>query len=379
MNEPIRVLQVVTIMNLGGLENFIMNLYRSIDRTRVQFDFLVHRQERGAFDDEIEKLGGKIYRLSPIRPLNFFKYKKQIKNFFNKNSKFKIVHSHLNANSAIILYEAKRARIPVRIAHSHTDETINHYYLFRKVLKTQVKKYSTDNFACSVSAGKWLFDKAKFSIFNNSIDVFRFKFDADIRKKIRLDLGLTKDQILIGNISNFSKPKNIEFLIDVFYHFNQIDNTAMLILVGDGSLKNSIKEKLKNIGIDNKVIFTNQVFNPEDYMCAMDLFLFPSLFEGFPLTLVEAQCNGLQILMSDTISREIILTDLIEIKSLNTLSLNWAVRIEGIIKQKKDLQRFTYFKQLKDKGFDVKDNAEVLLDFYLRKLGENSIKGLPEA
>lgn len=363
MKEPIRVLQVVTIMNLGGLENFLMNLYRKVDRSKIQFDFLVHRQERGAFDDEIEQLGGKIYRLTALHPFKYFSYRKMLKDFFRQHPEYKIIHSHINEGNAIVLSIAKECGVQQRISHSHIDTTIGKFGVLREIPKRLTSRYSSFNYACSVNAGKWLYGKNEFEVFKNSIDVNRFKFNRENRNKIRKQLNLSDDQLLVGNIARFNTQKNHRFLVEVFFEFLKLKPDSKLILIGEGNLENEIKARIHHLKIEKNVIFTGVVFNTEEYLSAMDLFLFPSLFEGLGIVAVEAQCNGLPVLMSENIPDETVLTDLIQIKSLKSSVKEWTEKLFEMSGSKQN--RIEYAEMIRQKGFDIETNAEKLTKFYL--------------
>lgn len=373
MKEPIRILQVVTIMNLGGLENFIMNIYRNIDRSQFQFDFLVHRQERGFFDDEIEELGGRIFRFNPIRPTQFFKYKNELRTFFLSHREYKIIHSHLNENSGIILSVAKEMKIPVRIAHSHAKATAGPYKFLRKLIKKSIPYYSTVNLACSKDAGKWLFNSKKFEVFNNSIDCDKFKFQQNTTKNnlLRKSLNIKPDEFVLGLIARFSPTKNHQFLIEVFSELLKIEKKSKLILIGDGELKEDILNKVKKHNIIDSVIFVGNVSNPQDYLSIMDVFVLTSFYEGMPLSLIEAQCNGLPILMSDTIPSEIEITDLVFKESLNSSPAIWANKILHLKRSPDNLNRIDYSEIVKNTGFDVKMNSLKLLDLYKKGLSLN--------
>lgn len=367
MNKPIRILQVVTIMDLGGLENFLMTIYRNIDRSQIQFDFLVHRQERGVFDDEIERMGGKIFRLNPIRPTRFFSYQNELKSFFKEHKEYRIVHSHINENSALVLNIAKKMGIPTRIAHSHAKTTAKPYKALRNILKRNVHSNATHSLACSVEAGHWLYNQNKFDVFKNSVNVNRFKYpnkDNNVLK-LKSKLGFSKHDFVIGLIARFSPVKNHDFLIDVFHEYHKMNNNSKLLLVGEGELKEQIKNKVNFLGIENYVVFTGNVNNPEDYLSAMNLFIMTSFSEGMPVVLVEAQCNGLPVLMSDAVPDEVILTDLIYKESLDSSEKTWVNKIELIKKTHEYNKRDGYGDVIISKGFDIETNSEKLVDLYL--------------
>lgn len=248
MKEPIRILHVVTTMNLGGLENYLMNLYRNIDRTKIQFDFLMHRIEESAFDREIEALGGKIYRLNPIRPMLYFQYQAELKFFLKKHPEYIIVHSHINANSALVLSAAKKVGIPVRIAHAHIAATAKKNWIFREILKMRVHGLATHHLACSKEAGKWLYGTNDFKVFNNGIDAQKYKFNNEMRLAIRAALNVESNEILIGHVGRFNTQKNHEFLINVFVKYNNEQPSSKLILIGEGELKENIKNQIDKLG-----------------------------------------------------------------------------------------------------------------------------------
>ena len=283
--EPIRVLQVVTIMNRGGLETMLMNYYRKIDRSKIQFDFMTNRSERGDYDDEIEALGGRIYRMSPIKPGNYRKYFKELDKFFNEHKEYKVVHSHINENSGFVLRAAKNAGISCRIAHSHlSDLKLDYKYPFRIYARKNLKGNVTDYFACSRRAGEWLFEKkiinsGKITILNNAVDSHKFKINEIIRNKARKDLGIENKKV-IGHIGRFNPQKNHKFLIDIFNEVYKKDKDTILLLIGDGYLKEKIQDKVKALGLENGVMFLGVRKDISELMQAMDLFLFPSQFEG---------------------------------------------------------------------------------------------------
>ena len=365
MEKKIRVLHVVTIMNLGGIETFLMTLYRNIDRTKIQFDFLVHRTEVGFFDKEVKMLGGRIFHASAMNPKNYFKYKKELESFL-RNSDYKIIHSHLNANSSVVLGAAKKIGIPIRISHSHIDKTTNGLKgLIKNFNKIFINKVSTNRFACSEKAGAWLFGKqGDFTVFNNSIDTSRFKFDLSTREKLRDELSISQDCLLIGNVARFNYQKNHNFQIDVFYELLKIQKNAKLLLIGEGELQDEIKNKVKHLGIEDSVIFTGAIGNANDYFNAMDIFLFPSKFEGLGIVGIEAQANGLPVLMNDQLPPELNQTDLVYRLSLEAPLNLWVKQIQII--QNLNINRSIYSDQLLEKGYDIKKNAEYLENFYLK-------------
>lgn len=362
MGEPIRVLQVVTHMNRGGLETMLMNYYRNIDRTKVQFDFLTHRpeNEKKDYDDEIRSLGGKIYHMPVLNPFSR-NYMKCLDEFFKEHKEYKIVHSHLDCLSAYPLKMAKKNGVPVRIAHSHnTSQEKNLKYLIKDYSKKQIPKYATHLFACGREAGEWMFGKHKFQIMNNAIDAKKFIYNEEVRKQKRQELGLD-GKFVIGHVGRFNLQKNHEFLIRCFKDFAKSNKDAILILIGNGELQDKIKQQVKEYQIEDQVKFLGLREDIPQLLQAMDLFLFPSLFEGLPVTLVEAQAAGLPCVISDTITDEIMITDAISKVSLESDLEKWN---QAILKYK-DMKRRNTMSEIEAHGFDIEKNARWLEEFYI--------------
>ena len=230
---PIRVLQVVTHMERGGLESMLMNYYRHIDRERVQFDFLVHRQERAAFDDEIESLGGKLYRLPRLVPWSEG-YLAALNHFFDEHPEYRIVHVHQDCLSSVILKAAQQHNIPVRIAHSHNaNQDRNLKYPIKLWCRRSIPRCATHLFACGKDAGDWMFGGASYQIINNAIDTTAYTYDTNKRVELRRQLGLA-DELVIGHVGRFNPQKNHPFLMDIFAALLKKESNAVLLLVGGG-------------------------------------------------------------------------------------------------------------------------------------------------
>ena len=244
----IRILQVVTHMERGGLESMLMNYYRHIDREKVQFDFLVHRQERAAFDDEIESLGGKIYRLPRLVPWSKA-YLSELKCFFDEHPEYEVVHVHQDCLSSVILKAAAQHHIPVRIAHSHSaNQDKNLKYPIKLWYKRSIPKYATNLFACGKDAGDWMFSGAPYQIINNAIDAAAYAYDPEKRAEMRCQLGLT-DELVVGHVGRFNQPKNHPFLLEVFAALLKKEPHAVLLLVGGGEDMPKIQAKAQTLGI----------------------------------------------------------------------------------------------------------------------------------
>lgn len=373
MSNPIRILNLFTIMNRGGAETMVMNYYRHLDRNKIQFDFMVHREQRGAYDDEIESLGGKIYRMSPIAPQNLLKYKQQLKDFFDEHDEYKIIHSHMSELGVFVFKEAIRHNIPIRICHAHSSpnfsiETFKEKLkvIPREILAREMRTLATDFFICSKNAGDWLFGKKnedRFIMMNNAIDAKKFSYNKCESLSIKKTFGFD-NLFVIGHVGRLIVPKNHVFLLDIFSMFHKKHPNSILVLVGDGDQRKNLEMKTKKLGIENFVRFLGTRSDTYDLYKAMDVFVFPSLYEGLPVSLIEAQAAGLPSIVSDTISKQAKILDI-----YNTLSLNagievWIECMENFM----DFRRENTIEYIKKAGFDITENAEWLTNYYLNRL-----------
>ena len=363
---PIRVLQVVTHMERGGLESTLMNYYRHIDRERVQFDFLVHRQERAAFDDEIESLGGKLYRLPRLVPWSEG-YLAALNHFFDEHPEYKIVHVHQDCLSSVILRAAAQHNIPVRIAHSHNaNQDKNLKYPIKLWYKRSIPKYTTNLFAGGKDAGAWMFGGAPYQIINNAIDATAYSFNPKKRIEMRHQLGLA-DKLIIGHVGRFNPQKNHPFLLDIFAALLRKEPNAVLLLVGGGEDMLKIQAKAHALGIAEHVRFLGVRSDVADLMQAMDVFVFPSLYEGLGIVLIEAQAAGLPCVVSDTIPREAYLTDLVTAEKLSSSVEAWAEKILA----KRAIPRIDRRAEIAAHDFDITTEAVKLQEFYINAYEQN--------
>lgn len=362
-NQPIRVLQVVTYMGRGGLETMIMNYYRHVDRSKVQFDFLVHRFERADYDDEIEALGGTIYRLPRLVPWSR-NYCGALNNFFEGHPEYHIVHVHQDCLSSIILKAAAHHNVPVRIAHSHSsNQDKNLKYPIKLYYRRQIPIFATHLFACGNDAGAWMFRGAPFHVLNNAIDAKKYRYDPVQAKQIREELGLPADAFVIGHVGRFAPPKNHVFLANIYAEVQKRQADARLLLVGDGSLRSEIESEAHSLGLSEKVIFTGVRSDVPALLQAMDVFVFPSLYEGLPVTMIEAQAAGLPCFISDKVPLECKITDLVTQIPLQASAEQWA---EKILAAQNPERKDTY-NEIVAAGFDIVENAKWLQDFYLKQ------------
>lgn len=365
MNK-IRVLRIVSVMNRGGIESQIMNIYRKIDRSKIQFDFLVTREQKGLFDDEIRKLGGKIYYIPSIRKVGLFKFVNSVNIFFKKNE-YKIIHSHMNTWSGLFLLLAKKNNVPIRIAHSHTskgslDNIPFKEKIFKKFMKSLIRFSSTDNWAVSDQSGEWLFGKGNYFKFVNSKEINKYKFNNNKREKVRNDLEIN-DKFAIGQIANFSAVKNHIFSLELLKKLISINPNYIFIFIGDGELKSQIQQKVIDFNLQNNVKFLGSRNDVDIILNGLDLIILPSLFEGIPNVLLESQLNGLKGITSTNVSTE---ADL-KINKLNYLNLenidDWIIMIEKIKKLNSETDRYVIPEKVADYNLD--NQVKWLENYYL--------------
>lgn len=324
----IRVLQVVPDMGAGGIENYIMNMYRSILQYDIQFDFLVHHEREAFFDSEIEALGGRIYRLPVLDDKRILRYKNEV-NRLLASKEWNIVHGHIASLASFYLKEAEDVGIPCRIVHSHgssflkTPKGYAKYLLFKRA-----KKHANVKLACSTEAGQYLFGNEVFYLAKNAIDAGRFEFNAAKRAKVRNQFGWSDQNLVIGHIGRFNLQKNHSFLEDVFSQLIKNRPDARLLLVGAGETRENVKHQVDRLGLSSKVIFKEVTDDPGSYYSAMDVFVMPSLFEGLPLAGIEAQCSGLPCYFSQEITREVAISENAFFLNLADGDISWASAIE---------------------------------------------------
>jgi glycosyltransferase involved in cell wall biosynthesis len=362
----IRVLHIVGTMDLGGIEQFIMNVYRNIDREKVQFDFIVHKEEKNYFEDEIHELGGRVFRV-PRKSSGIIKNMAKMYTILLRNQGYEIVHIH--NNSALCLTDlivAKLCKTKFTIVHSHSTSTAKRKKILNRIFRPLMIKFADKKLACSDLAAQWLFGKtSEVIIINNAIDAIKFKYNEQSARKYRTNMGIHPDTVLIGHIGNFSYAKNHMFLIDIFKSVVEINKNSKLILVGQGPLQKDVINKVVELNLEDYVIFAGLRKDIPEILSAVDVLLFPSLYEGFPVTLVEAQSAGLKCIISDTITKQVVLTDLVEQLSLKESPDRWA---EKVLSSTKRYNRKNTYQEIMKKGFDVKEEAKRLQNFYL-KLG----------
>lgn len=367
--EPLRVLHVVVNMNRGGTETLLMNLYRNIDRKKIQFDFLTFKP--GVFDQEIKDLGGRIYHIPYITDVGHFQFTNMLEYFFRLHNDYKIVHVHMDKMSGFILRFAKKANIPIRIAHSHNTESEGNMLvkLYKWYGGTFIHKSATHFYACSETAANWLFKKTikRTQILKNGIEIDKFQFSEEVRKKVREQLAIDESTFVLGHIGRFTQQKNHLYLLDLYKKVHETIPQSILVLVGDGTLRPQIEAKITELQLSTNVILLGIRPDTNRILQAFDVFVFPSLHEGLPVTLLEAQATGLPCVISDVITREVDLgVDLISYVPLNDTT-KW-IRELSLLHHEKAKRPFPE-KHLTEKGFHIKTTAQKVQQTY-QALGE---------
>lgn len=360
--KPIRILQVVPNMHSAGIENWLMNIYRNIDREKVQFDFLVHYKKRFDFDDEIESLGGKIFRMSVREDNNLIKYISNLNKFFSEHKEYKVIHAHMPSLAYIYLGIAKKYNIKYRILHSHNAFCSKNIKGYLKMVLSKIAKYNATNLlACSYKAGVFQYGNSEFTLINNAIDVERFSYNYTIRNQVRKELNV-EEKFVIGHIGRFNVQKNHVFIINILNQIKKEKNDIHLILVGTGELKETIEAMVKKLELCNNVTFLGSRDDTHKLYQAFDLFILPSLHEGLPVVGVEAQAAGLPILFSEEVTKEVKLTDEIEFLPINKGEGIWKEKILKIRKNK--ILRKNNVDKLTKLGYNVKNESQKLIDLY---------------
>lgn len=386
MAEIIRVLHVLGGLGLGGAESRIMDLYRQMDPGEIQFDFLVHSSARNHapvgsgthshnrnlparkpefYDDEVLRLGGHIYELPKFKVYNYLSYRKAVEDFFREHHEFRVVQGHMTSTAGIYLPIARKCGVPVTVAHSRNAGVVKGPKgLATKFFRRNLVRKADYCFACSELAGEDVFgrkamEQGRVRIIHNAIDAGRFTYNDAKRTRMRERLGVT-DNLVIGHVGRFNYQKNHPYLIEIFAQLNMIRQDAVLLLLGEGPDQDAIREKCRVLGIEDKVRFLGNQRQPEEYYQAMDFFLLPSFFEGLPGVLVEAQAAGLKCLVSDTVTREAKVTDLVTYLSIEQPAEEWAKEIQ----RQDGYDRADTCRIIKNAGFDVAAQAQAYRDFY---------------
>jgi glycosyltransferase involved in cell wall biosynthesis len=373
-NETLRVLQVVDSLGAGGIQAFILNINRNMDLEKVKFDYVVYKNEDEAefYDKSVKEMGGKIVCLKKNNGI------KRIRSFIDlyklqKDKKYKVVHIH--GDRAKSFFEAvvfKLCKTPTIIMHSHNDrmskdKKMYHLHLGMQVIIKHLWRYVVNyEFACSTNAAQWMFSEEdvrdeKAKVINNGIDEKKFIYNEEVREKYREKLNL-QDKFVLAHVGRFSYQKNHDFLIDIFNSVNKQYSNSVLLLIGEGELKEKIMEKVKLLNLEDKVIFYGLCDEIHNILQATDIFVFPSHYEGLPVVGIEVQAAGLMAVASDAISNEIKITHYWKSVSLNSPPEEWA---KIILKYKDGYNRKDTSEEILNSGFSARAISKKLEDLYI--------------
>ncbi|WP_249869460.1 glycosyltransferase family 1 protein [Oceanobacillus saliphilus] len=374
--KSFRILQVVGAMNRGGTETLLMNIYRTIDREKVQFDFISYSDQEAHYDEEIRKLGGRVIKLSKTNSI------KEIYKVIKKYGPYEVVHSHTLFHCGIANVAAYLAGVKVRISHAHTtlDNSESFYRkTYIRLMRPIIKAFSTNLLACSNAAGSYLFGeqtliKEKYSYFPNAIDysIFLQNHLAEV-KKFKIEEGFGRS-IIIGHIGTFKEAKNHFFLLQIIKSLLNKDPSIKLLLVGDGDLRKQVEEKANQEGLLENIRFVGIRDDISTMLHSMDAFVFPSLYEGLGLVLLEAQASGIPCIVSESIQPE---ADL-NIGLVSSLSLTdgpdvWADKIVEVASNKeKNIKKI--IDGFENNGYSLTEAITKLMNIYKLKAGDKHEK-----
>ena len=358
-----KVLVISTVrFRLNGITSVILNYYRNIDKTEIHMDFVVPNEISEEYSKEFKANGSQVFYIP--RKSNPIKYQIELYKVIKKND-YDIVHIHGNSSLMLIdLWPVVKAKVPVRIVHSHN--TSCSHLILHKILSPIFNRFYTHGFACGEDAGKWLFKDKEFEILKNGIDLEKYSFNTEIRELYRQKIN-AKNKVVIGHIGNFIEQKNHKFILEWYLELTKKNNNYLLLMIGDGILLEEMKEKANILGLADKVIFLGKTTEVSNYLQAMDIFVLPSLHEGLPVVLIEAQASGLPCIVSDKVSEEANITGSIkyvDIKDKHKWIL--AIKQTTYILYNEDRKEVCkkWKKNLIDKGYDISNNANKMVSLY---------------
>lgn len=374
MVEPLRVLHVTSVLRAAGIESFIMNIYKAIDRQKVQFDFLVMRDEKEFWDDTIDKMGGRKYGAKIPKThgaLNRVKQESVYLEHFLRIHHYDIVHIHATTPlKAAYLKAAEKAGVPVRIYHSHSAYVSGKSkmkYVMYDICRKMIAKYATHCFACSKAAADWMYPKklvqsGKVAVIPNGIDIGRFAYSIEKRQECRAELGIHQDAFVIGHTGRFTVQKNQKFVIDIFSQLIRRVPNAELVLLGTGDLLQEVEKYSQSGEYHEKIHFLGVRPDVDRVLSAMDAYVMPSLYEGLPVAAVEAECSGLPCYLSDRITKEVAFTKQVHFLPIEKGADYWAKMIESITN---DDERSLGSTAVARHGYDIAQTSQCLQQFYL--------------
>ena len=346
----------------------VMNLYRAVDREKIQFDFVIHTDKHCDFTDEVLSLGGRIFSAPRYNVRNHFAYKKWWNKFFSEHPEYKVIHGHMFTIASIYLKIANKYGL-VTISHCHSSSGKRGMKGFAKsVLRRSVKSTAKWLFTCSDKGGKWLYGKdvtkrKNYILLTNAIDTDKYVYDENLEKEVREEFNLG-EKFVVGHVGRIFAPKNHKYLLEVFKEILKEKPDAHLMIVGTGPMEEEVKGWIKDMGLEDSVTMTGVRSDVNRIMQAFDCFVFPSLYEGLPVTVVEAQTASLPCFVSDTVTDEVCLTELVKMLSIEKAPSEWA---KEIIKKTDGFKKYNTKQKIVDAGYDIASTASWLQEFYLKE------------
>jgi len=359
-----RILHMIGSLEMGGAQTMVMSLYRAMDRSKVQFDFIIDCDIENVFEKEILQLGGQIFRLPKFCGKNYRQVRTAWQKFFEEHPEYKVLHSHVRSYASLYLPIAKAFGVTT-VIHSHnTSNGHGMMAMVKKVLQYPLRFQADYFFGCSELAGKWLFgnrvvNSDRYFMLKNAVDTDRFSYRQEVRETLRREMGIEEDALLIGHIGRMNPQKNHHFLIDCFHKILEQRSDAKLLLLGDGDLREEITQHIARLGLEQHVRMLGVKENANEYLSAMDCLMLPSFHEGLPVVVVEAQANGLQCFVADTVTREVRLSELVQYLPITQGEDPWvqaALKCSG--------RREDVTEQIRNSGFCVKTSSQWLCEFY---------------
>lgn len=370
-DKPIRVLHMIGCFEAGGSQAMVINLLRAIDRTKVQFDFIVDNPERMEWAPQAEELGAEIYVMPKFRGNNGAEVRRAWNRFFGEHPEYKVLHSHVRSYASIYLPIAKKHGVKTIVQSHSTSNGSGFASVVKRCLQFPLRYQADCFFGCSKEAGQWLFGKkvvegSRYYMLKNAIDIDKYRYDPQIRKKYReeLELGEKKTMIHVGRLH---PAKNHMFLLEVFAQVVKQNPNTVLLLVGDGELRDEIQKKISALGLQDCVQMLGSRSDVPQLLQAADFFVFPSAWEGLPVTLVEAQAAGLPCFISDQITKEVVLSDLVTCLPIDHGVDCWTKQLTNANASRRDVAG-----QIQEKGYDIRESARWLADFYEGLAAEDS-------
>lgn len=367
VEQPIRVLHMIGSLNIGGSQTMVINLYNNIDRAKVQFDFVIDKPNENYYVAELEHKGARVYTMPAFNGANLMSVRKAWHNFFEEHPEYKILHSHVRSYASVYIPIAKKHGLKT-IIHSHNTSNGRGIKVAVKKIMQYPLRYQADGFfGCSKEAGRWLFGKKivknKFHLLKNAIESDKFAYNESIRKKVRCELNLTDECLVVGTVGRMVQQKNPFFTIELCERLKKVitDKRPLKFLwVGDGELYEEVERQVKEKELQDIVVLLGARSDVEKWLQAMDIFVMPSQFEGLGIVAIEAQASGLPTLCSDVVPREVKVTELCEFLPLSEID-QWVMKIiNNEYENRKNTSDYII-----ESGYDIKTTAEWLQKYYL--------------